>query len=204
MRSASLFLLVIALVSFLPRSAGALPTIIISEVAWMGTTLDGGKTSQAAQADEWIEFKNAGLAPVDLAGWVLRSATDDGGPVITLSGSIPAGGFFLLERTDDGAVPPPARHWNFGIIKVRSWTRHYGLITGPGTRQQSKPWSGERMALGRPALSLAARRKPKTASGIRHRLRHRNLHRIRRLHPPPPRKRTRLPRHRRTSPPVRR
>ena len=88
MRSASLFLLVIALVSFLPRSAGALPTIIISEVAWMGTTLDGGKTSQAAQADEWIEFKNAGLAPVDLAGWVLRSATDDGGPVITLSGSV--------------------------------------------------------------------------------------------------------------------
>ena len=108
MRSASLFLLVIALVSFLPRSAGALPTIIISEVAWMGTTLDGGKTSQAARADEWIECKNAGLAPVDLAGSVLRSATDDGGPVITLSGSIPAGGFFLLERTDDGAVPPPA------------------------------------------------------------------------------------------------
>jgi hypothetical protein len=39
---------------------------------------------------------------VNLAGWVLK--TDDGSPNISLSGSIPAHGYFLLERTNDDTV----------------------------------------------------------------------------------------------------
>ena len=70
--------------------------VIISEVAWMGTG--------ASTADEWIELYNPGTTTVDLAGWVLRA--DDTTPNITFpSGkTIPPGGYFLLERTDDNTV----------------------------------------------------------------------------------------------------
>ncbi len=68
--------------------------VIISEVAWGGTA--------ASAADEWIELYNNTASPIDLTDWTLTA--NDGSPVITLAGSIPAGGFFLLERTDDTAV----------------------------------------------------------------------------------------------------
>ncbi len=68
--------------------------IIISEIAWAGTT--------ASANDEWIELYNPGDAPVDLTGWRLVAA--DGKPAIDLQGTIPPHGFFLLERTDDSTV----------------------------------------------------------------------------------------------------
>ncbi|MCI0552200.1 MAG: lamin tail domain-containing protein, partial [Anaerolineae bacterium] len=69
--------------------------MIINEVAWAGTTA-------ALTSDEWIELYNPGASPVNLAGWVLKSP--DGTPTIALTGTIPADGFFLLERTDDTTV----------------------------------------------------------------------------------------------------
>jgi 5-methylthioadenosine/S-adenosylhomocysteine deaminase len=69
--------------------------VAINEIAWMGTTVSA--------SDEWIELKNNTTAPVALAGWTLTAA--DGTPAIALSGTIPAGGYFLLERTDDNTVP---------------------------------------------------------------------------------------------------
>ena len=39
---------------------------------------------------------------IDLSGWQLYTA---GTPNITLTGVIPAGGAYLLERTDDASVP---------------------------------------------------------------------------------------------------
>ena len=67
--------------------------MVINEVAWMGTA--------ASSADEWIELYNATGQPITLAGWTLS----DGGDIsVTLGGVIPAGGFFLLERSDDGTV----------------------------------------------------------------------------------------------------
>ncbi len=68
--------------------------VVINEVAWMGTA--------ANAADEWIELYNITAQNIDLTGWTLKSA--DTSPNITLSGSIPAHGFFLLERTDDTTV----------------------------------------------------------------------------------------------------
>ncbi|GAB4135257.1 MAG: hypothetical protein Kow00104_19660 [Rhodothalassiaceae bacterium] len=61
----------------------------------MGTTTSAN--------DEWIELHNVGSSPVELAGWRLVAA--DGTPDIALSGTIAAGGYFLLERTDDLSVP---------------------------------------------------------------------------------------------------
>ncbi len=69
--------------------------VLINEVAWAGTA--------ASANDEWLELFNPGPIPIALAGWRLS----DGGD-IDLSFppglAIPAGGFLLLERTDDSTI----------------------------------------------------------------------------------------------------
>ncbi|OGZ65410.1 MAG: hypothetical protein A3C50_03660 [Candidatus Staskawiczbacteria bacterium RIFCSPHIGHO2_02_FULL_43_16] len=69
--------------------------IVINEIAWMGSVVSVNK--------EWIELFNPGSQAVSLSGWKLQAA--DGAPLIELSGSIEAQGFYLLERTDDDSVP---------------------------------------------------------------------------------------------------
>jgi PKD repeat protein len=94
--SLSLFLLLaLVLVPYRLDTRAAVPgSVIINEVAWMGTLADAN--------DEWIELLNTTDEPIDLTGW--RLVAGDGAPQITLSGVIPAHGFFLLERTDDTTV----------------------------------------------------------------------------------------------------
>ncbi len=65
----------------------------ISEIAWMGT--------QNSAQDEWLELYSSDGA--QLEGWTLIAA--DGGMTINLSGQISAGGYFLIERTDDNTLP---------------------------------------------------------------------------------------------------
>ena len=67
--------------------------VAISEVAWGGTA--------ANSADEWIELHNPTAIPINLSNWTL---TDNNTIQITLTGTIAAGGFYLLERTDDNTV----------------------------------------------------------------------------------------------------
>ncbi len=78
-------------------SAGCLGSdIVINEIAWGGTA--------ASTSDEWIELYNTTDAPVDLTGWILafeETAIDLGGESNSV---IEAGGYFLLERSDDGTV----------------------------------------------------------------------------------------------------
>jgi hypothetical protein len=70
--------------------------VLINEIAWMGTT--------ESSSNEWMELKNVSPTAVYLAGWALKSA--DGGIAVTFGNiSIPAGGYALLERTDDTSVP---------------------------------------------------------------------------------------------------
>jgi hypothetical protein len=75
---------------------GASPSsVIISEVAWGGTA--------ASYTDQWIELYNPTGGPINLNGWRLRAL--DGTPNITLNNDIlPAGGYYLLERTSDTTV----------------------------------------------------------------------------------------------------
>jgi hypothetical protein len=75
-----------------PTETPTSPAVIINEIAWSGTA--------ASTADEWIELYN-NTAAIDLTGWVL---TDDGDINITLSGTITANGYFLLECTDDTTI----------------------------------------------------------------------------------------------------
>lgn len=69
--------------------------VLINEVAWAGT-------SASLPNDQWIELYNPYSVAVNITGWQLRAA--DSTPAITLSGTIPAGGFFLLERDDNSTV----------------------------------------------------------------------------------------------------
>ena len=84
---------VLFLLALLPSAAYTQSTrdVVISEIAWMGTT--------TSSTDEWIELYNNTGSAIDLTNWTLAAA--DGTPTITLAGTIPAGGHFLLERTDD-------------------------------------------------------------------------------------------------------
>ena len=70
--------------------------VVVSEIAWMGTT--------TSYNDEWIELYNTTTSPITLTGWTLSAA--DGSPGISLSGVIPAKGYFLLERGDDDESVP--------------------------------------------------------------------------------------------------
>jgi hypothetical protein len=68
--------------------------VLINEVAWAGTN--------ASANDEWIELYNPGWQAINLSGWRLAAA--DGNLDIALSGQIAAGGYYLLERTDDTTI----------------------------------------------------------------------------------------------------
>ncbi|HWH07263.1 MAG TPA: lamin tail domain-containing protein [Candidatus Paceibacterota bacterium] len=84
--------LVLVLVFVTPFHAVA--AVRIHEIAWMGNSANANA--------EWIELYNDSSEHVTLSGWTLASAGT--APNITLSGTIPAGGFFLLERTNDGST----------------------------------------------------------------------------------------------------
>ncbi|HMZ08574.1 MAG TPA: lamin tail domain-containing protein, partial [Anaerolineales bacterium] len=81
--------------------------VIISEVAWAGT--------KASAGDEWIELYNTRSTPISLNNW--RLTTDSGSVDIVLNGTIPANGFFLLERAYDQTVSDvPASQIYFGNL----------------------------------------------------------------------------------------
>ncbi|MFH1401663.1 MAG: lamin tail domain-containing protein [Parcubacteria group bacterium] len=86
----------ILLILFFPiLSQASVPLdVIINEIAWMGT--------KNSYNDEWIEFYNNTESEINLSNWKLISKDDS--PQINLSGSIPANGFYLLERTNDDTV----------------------------------------------------------------------------------------------------
>jgi len=79
----------------LPVGASPPPPVVLDEIAWMGTTV--------SPFHEWMELHNNTDSPMVLDGWSL--AASDGTPTIALHGTIPPGGHFLLERTDDDTVP---------------------------------------------------------------------------------------------------
>ncbi|HEY0406137.1 MAG TPA: lamin tail domain-containing protein [Pyrinomonadaceae bacterium] len=65
------------------------PQVVINEVAWAG--------SSASASDEWIELYNTTASAVNLTGW--KIVDDNGAQTYNLSGTIAAGGYYLIERT---------------------------------------------------------------------------------------------------------
>jgi uncharacterized protein YvpB len=71
-------------------------TVVINEIAWMGTRA-------GAASDEWIELYNTTDTDIDLTDWSLSISGEE----INwqhVSSTIPAQGYYLLERTDDKSV----------------------------------------------------------------------------------------------------
>lgn len=91
------FLPTVLFVVFVCTPCSVRAAVVINEIAWMGTATSAN--------DEWIELHNNGLSPTALDDWVL---TDNVSLVITLAGTIPAGGYAVLERTDDSSAPGAA------------------------------------------------------------------------------------------------
>jgi hypothetical protein len=67
-------------------------SVYISEVAWMG--------SPTSANHEWIELHNSG-SDIDVTGWKLHDGMNLN---ITLTGTISAGNYAVLERTSDDTV----------------------------------------------------------------------------------------------------
>lgn len=61
--------------------------VVINELMWMG--------SDGCSSDEWIELRNTTGGSIDLTGWSIDNA-GSGSDSISLSGSIPANGYFLV------------------------------------------------------------------------------------------------------------
>ncbi len=59
--------------------------------------------TETSYSDEWIELYNPSDSSVSLKGWILKSKDEK--LKIELFGTIGANSYFLLERTDDAAIP---------------------------------------------------------------------------------------------------
>lgn len=82
-------------------AAGA--AVVINEVVYNPEGSDAGF--------EWIELYNDGASAVSLAGWALQPDlnapwADVTSSTLTLSGAIPAGGFFLIESSETATALP--------------------------------------------------------------------------------------------------
>ncbi len=77
-----------------------LPTheVLINEIAWAGTA--SSKTS-----DEWVELKNKSGSSINLNGWQLLNKDANIKVFFENDDNLAFGNYFLLERTDDNAVP---------------------------------------------------------------------------------------------------
>ena len=85
---------------FAAASAAAQKSIIINEIAWMGTAVN--------YSDEWIELKNISGQEISLAGWQLQNKNRKIKVVFTGDETLLPQGLYLLERTDDDSAPQAA------------------------------------------------------------------------------------------------
>ncbi len=69
----------------------------INEIAWMGTA--------ESQFGEWFELYNDGSEEINLAGWKLYEGAGEQ-LVFTMTKSIPANGYLLVERTTASSTDP--------------------------------------------------------------------------------------------------
>jgi hypothetical protein len=72
-------------------------SVRVTEIAWMGTA--------ESQFGEWFELYNDGSEDVNLAGWKFYEAGGDQ-LVFTMTKSIPANGYLLVERTTASSPDP--------------------------------------------------------------------------------------------------
>ena len=74
------------------------PTVVISQI------YGGGGNSGSTYRNDFIELHNTGTSPVSVAGWSVQYASSSGTTwaVTALSGTIPAGGYYLVRQAAQG------------------------------------------------------------------------------------------------------
>ncbi len=151
----------------LVMSIWMIPTLVqaeirITEIAWMGTT--------ESSFGEWFELYNNGAEAVDVSGWKLYK--DNGAKIVfTLTKTIPAGGYLLVERTTPSMLDPvpsvsdeagPFSNSGFAndgevlVLKdmvgttVQTLDYGSGWPAGDAATRQTMQWSGTAWVTGAP------------------------------------------------------
>ena len=93
----------------------------INEIAWMGTFF--------SSSDQWIELCNNTASPIVLNNWMLSGYSG----FTTLTGTIGANSYFLLERTEETISDIPADlllSWSFGYYgdRLQLWNNLSELV----------------------------------------------------------------------------
>ena len=110
--------------------------VVISQV------YGGGGNSGATLKSDFMELHNNGTSPVDLDGWSVQYAATNGTSwsVTPLSGSIAAGGYYLIKQADGAggtaALPTPDAT---GTVAMASANAKVALVQGTGTLSGSCP-----------------------------------------------------------------
>lgn len=95
-----LLLLALATLVFVPLARGTSSSLVVSQV------YAGGGNAGASYTNDFVELLNRGSSSVDLSGWSLQyaSASSTSWSVVPLSGTVPAGKYFLVALASGGSV----------------------------------------------------------------------------------------------------
>lgn len=79
------------------------PDIVISQV------YGGGGNSGAVYTHDFVELYNRGASAVDVSGWTVQYAasTSSSWSTVAIAGTIPAGGYYLIQLASGGSVGVP-------------------------------------------------------------------------------------------------
>lgn len=98
--TAALTILLACALLVAPAAQSASPDLVVSQV------YAGGGNTGASFTNDFVELFNRGSAAVAVDGWTIQYASASGTTwqATTLSGSVPAGGYYLVQLASAGAV----------------------------------------------------------------------------------------------------
>jgi Lamin Tail Domain len=103
-RTAQLFTLALAVALLVAPAARSASSEMV-----VGQVFAGGGNANAPYTNDFVELFNRGAATVDLSTWSVQYATGSGTSwqVTPLSGSVPAGGHYLIQLASAAAIGAP-------------------------------------------------------------------------------------------------
>ena len=95
-----LLLLALATLVFVPLARGTSSSLVVSQV------YAGGGNAGASYTNDFVELLNRGASSVDLSGWSVQyaSAASTSWSVVSLSGTVPSGKYFLVALASGGTA----------------------------------------------------------------------------------------------------
>jgi hypothetical protein len=112
--------------TFVGIGGGCAPVVVISQV------YGGGGNSGAIYTNDFVELHNRSGSPITVTGWSIQYASAAGSTwsVASLTGTIPAGGYFLVQLFGGTVgVPLPTPDWT-GTINMGGTAGKVALANG--------------------------------------------------------------------------